>query len=540
LNSGDELVRTICTLNATDTQSGHHDLSGMGRECVSRKRVAIVTLGVMLSLFMASMEATVVSTAMPTIVRQLGGFEIYSWVFSAFMVASTTTVPIYGKLSDLYGRRTIYAIAMALFLVGSVLCGRATSMDQLVAFRAVQGLGAGGLMPLAFIIVSDLFTLEQRARIQGLFSGVWGVSSIAGPLLGGFLVDQVSWPWVFYINVLPGLLAAILVWVAWVDRAHAPGTAVSVDYFGAGLLSAGIVLLLLGLFALGTPLSWGLLTLAAALFALLLWVERRVIDPILPLRLFRERLFAVACAHGFFAGCALFGSAAFVPLFVQAVLGTSATAAGVTLTPQLIGWVVASIIGSRLLLRLSYRALAVTGMVLLVAGMFLMTQIGVNSSRLSLMFNLALTGVGMGLSIPAFLIAVQSSVQRHQLGTATSTVQFSRSIGGALGVSVLGVVLSQQLAGRLATAGLDPAAVTVERLLDPLAGAAAGAVADTVLVAALAGAISSIFVLACVAAALGLGATVLAPRGRIADLAARRAETETGNSPDVTSLPKSA
>jgi EmrB/QacA subfamily drug resistance transporter len=536
----DGIILAVRRVNGNNQQSQHHDSCAAGRGRVSRNRVALVTVGVMLSLFMASMEATVVATAMPTIARQLGGLEIYSWVFSAYLVASTTTIPIYGKLSDVYGRRSIYAVAMALFLVGSVLCGRATSMAQLVAFRAIQGLGAGGLMPLAFIIVGDLFTLEQRARMQGLFSGVWGVSSIVGPLLGGFLVDQVAWPWVFYINVLPGALAASLVWLAWVDRTRRPGAAVSVDYLGAGVLGATVVLLLLGLFALGTPLSWGLLGLAMMLFALLLWIERRAVDPILPLALFRERLFVVACAHGLLAGWALFGSAAFVPLFVQAVLGTSATAAGVTLTPQLIGWVVASIIGSRLLLHVDYRMLAVTGMVLLTVGMFLMSQISVASSQSRLMFNLALTGTGMGLSIPAFLIAVQSSVQRTQLGTATSTVQFSRSIGGALGVSVLGVVLSVQLGRRLVAAGVDPATVAVERLLDPLADVAPGAVTGTVLRAALAGAISSIFAVACVAAALGLVATALAPGGRIASLAARRAEMEAGSSSDAASVPKTS
>jgi MFS family permease len=215
---------------------------------MSRQRVMLVTAGIMLSLLMASMEATVVATAMPTIVSHLGGLAIYSWVFSAFMLASTTTVPIFGKLSDLYGRRPVYTVAMAFFLVGSLLCGRAQSMPQLIAFRVVQGVGAGGLVPLAFILIGDLFTLEQRAKMQGLFSGVWGVSAIVGPLLGGFLVDQISWRWVFYINVAPGLLAAALVWQAWQDKARDSYTTTSkVDYAGAGLLTVGVVNLTHGL-----------------------------------------------------------------------------------------------------------------------------------------------------------------------------------------------------------------------------------------------------------------------------------------------------
>jgi len=318
---------------------------------LSRKRVIIVVIGIMFGLFMASMEATVIATAMPTIVGQLGGLEIYSWTFSAYMLASTTSVPVFGKLSDIYGRRPIYTVSMILFLVGSALCGLSETMLQLVAFRAVQGLGAGGLMPLAFTIVGDLFTLEQRARMQGVFSGVWGVSSIVGPLLGGFLVDQVSWPWVFYVNIFPGTIAAVLVWFAWRDLPRdTTAAAPKIDYLGATLLTVGVVLLLLGLFELGTSLGWILLGVAAILLAALMWVEQQAADPILPLPLFRERLFGSACLHGFLSGWAMFGSISFVPLFVQSVMGTSATAAGASLTPLLLGWVGASIIGSRLLL----------------------------------------------------------------------------------------------------------------------------------------------------------------------------------------------
>lgn len=492
---------------------------------MGRTRVAVITAGVMLSLFMASMEATVVATAMPTIVSQLGGLEIYSWAFSAYMLASTTTVPIYGKLSDLYGRRRVYAVAMTLFLIGSLLCGRAGSMTQLVVFRAVQGLGAGGLMPLAFIIIGDIFSLEQRARMQGLFSGVWGVSSVIGPLLGGFLVDRISWHWVFYINLLPGLLAGALVWFAWIDRSRGTRT-VSVDYLGATLLSAGVVSLLLGLFELGTTISWLLIGLAITLFAALLLVERRAADPILPLPLFRDRLFAVACAHGVLAGWAMFGSASFVPLFVQVVLGTSATGAGITLTPQMLGWVAASIVGSRLLLRVGYRSIALVGMSLLSLAMFLMSQIGVESRQWMLMVYMALSGIGMGLSIPAFLIAVQSTVRREQLGTATSTVQFSRSMGGTLGVSVMGAILSMQLAARLMAQGLDPRLVSVDQLLEPLPGAVLDVAANEAVRLALAGAIGTIFFVAFLAAVGGLIATAFAPRGRIRQLAEERAEVE--------------
>jgi EmrB/QacA subfamily drug resistance transporter len=494
---------------------------------LGRTRVAVITAGVMLSLFMASMEATVVATAMPTIVAQLGGLEIYSWAFSAYMLASTTTVPIYGKLSDLYGRRPVYAVAMGTFLLGSLLCGLAGSMTQLVIFRAVQGLGAGGLMPLAFIIIGDVFSLEQRARMQGLFSGVWGVSSVIGPVLGGFLVDRVSWHWVFYINLLPGALAAALVWFAWIDRPRAAKDQISVDYLGAALLSAGVVALLLGLFQLGTAASWALIALSTVCFGALLLAERRAADPILPLPLFRDRLFAVAIIHGVLAGWAMFGSSSFVPLFVQAVLGTSATAAGITLTPMMLGWVVSSIIGSRLLLRVGYRSIALVGMSLLALAMFLLSQIGVDSRQSVLMVYMALSGIGMGLSIPAFLIAVQSAVRREQLGTATSTVQFSRSMGGTLGVSIMGAMLSMQL-------------ISIDQLLEPLPGTAIDVAANESVRVALAGAIGSIFFIAFLAAAAGLIATAFAPSGRITQITRPEGETEAASRPETARVPRAS
>lgn len=482
---------------------------------MSRTRVIIVTLGVMLSLFMAAVESTVVATAMPTIVSQLGGLAVYSWVFTAYMLTSTTTVPIYGKLSDIYGRRPVFMVAMAIFLGGSALSGQAQTMGELIAFRALQGLGAGGLLPLAFIIIGDMFSFEQRARMQGLFSGVWGVASIIGPLLGGFLVDNVSWRWVFYVNLLPGLFAALILWFGWRDPVRTPGAArPPIDYAGTVLLSAGVMALLLGISDLQSPAGPGLLALAAVLLIALLWVERRAADPMLPLPLFKDRLFAVATVQGLLAGWAMFGSTSFVPLFVQAALGTSATAAGGALTPQMLSWVLASIIGSRLLLRFGYRTIALAGMGSLVAGTFLMTRVNPGTTLPGVMLNLGLMGAGMGLSLPAFLIAVQTSVQRKALGTATATLQFSRSIGGTLGVSVMGAILSIQLAANLRAGGVAASADSLNALLSPVAGGAAHAV-DDVLRVALTAALQSVFVAALVAAAAGLIVTALAPRGSL-------------------------
>jgi MFS family permease len=372
------------------------------------------------------------------------------------------------------------------------------------------------VLPMAFTIIGELFNLEQRARMQGLFSGVWGVSAIIGPLIGGFLVDQVSWPWVFLINVVPGLLAVGLVWLAWKDGQTAARERVAIDALGAVLLTLGVLGLLLGMQEMPSPLAWGLLALSAGLFAALWVVERRAADPILPFHLFRDRLYLVAIVHGLLTGWALFGSLNYVPLFVQAVLGTSATQAGITLTPMSLSWTLASIFGGWLLLRMGYRTLALVGMVLLTVGAFLMSTIGVNASQVWIMVYLSMMGVGMGLSVPAFLIAVQSTVPRQDLGVATSTLQFSRNIGSTLGVSVMGVFLSTRLASGLAAAQIDPQSVSLDSLLDPVASLTASI--EGPLRAALAISIANLFIIAFVAALLGLVAVLFSPPGKIAQL----------------------
>jgi EmrB/QacA subfamily drug resistance transporter len=490
---------------------------------VSAQRTILITAGLMLSLFLASMESTVVSTGMPTIVSQLGGLESYSWVFTAFMLASTTTVPLYGKLSDLFGRRPVFVAAMAIFLIGSALCGLAATMPQLIAFRTIQGIGAGGLLPLVFIIIGDLFSLEQRARLQGLFSGVWGISSIAGPLLGGFIVDQASWQWIFWINIFPGLAATAIVWFAWIDRPRAHDAPPrSIDYAGALLLTAGAVALLMSLTDLGA--SWALPTLAGALalFGALVWVEHRASDPVLPIGLFRDRMFLVACGHGILAGCAVFGGATFVPLYVQGVLGTSATEAGAALMPTLLAWVFSSILGTRLLLRLGYHTIALAGMVALVIGAFPLMFLDTQTNRLLLMASLGLMGFGMGFSIPAFLIAVQSTVERSKLGTATSTLQFSRSIGGAFGIGIMGAILSAIVVTNLVAAGLD-ASTSLNSLIDSPGSDPA---VQAMLRDALSAGIRGVFIVGFIASALGLLVTLLAPRGRIAQMSAERERRE--------------
>lgn len=477
-------------------------------------------LGVLLSLFLASVEGTVVATAMPTIAAQLGGLSIYSWVFSVYMLASTTSGPLYGKISDVLGRKRVYLFAMLLFLAGSLLCGQARTMQQLILFRVVQGLGAGGVLPMAFTVIGELFSVEQRARMQGLISGVWGVSSVIGPLIGGFLVDQISWQWVFYINLIPGSMACALVWFAWNKPAPSKHERPRVDFAGAALLTLGVLALLLGLEYLGQPLGAILLVSAVALFAALVWVDRRVADPILPLHLFGDRLFVVTLIHGILVGWAMFGSLNYVPLFAQGVLQTSATQAGLALTPQSLAWSLSSIIGAQFLLRVGYRSLTLVGMSLVTLGAFLMSRISPESTLLSVMVFTGLMGLGMGFAVPAFLIAVQSRVPRRDLGAATSAVQFSRSIGGTIGVSVLGVTLTTRLAALLQRAGIDPGSVVLERLIEG-AGADTAAL-DASVRGALGNAIAFLFVISFTAALLGLITVLFAPRGTIRELEAER------------------
>lgn len=433
-----------------------------------RRRLA-VTLGVITGMFLAALEATVVGTAMPTVIASLGGLSHYSWVFSAYLITSTITVPVWGKLSDLYGRRLLFQLGIAIFLLGSVLSGMAATMTQLIAYRALQGLGAGALVPLAMTIIGDVYTIEERARMQAFFSGVWGISSVVGPIVGGFITDQLSWRWVFYINVPFGILAAVIMQLSLKEpkRTGRP----SIDYAGAALLMASIMLLMLALVEGGATLSefasarnLALLTGAGLLSLLFLYVERRARDPIVPLELFRNRVVAVSVAAGFLAGVAMFGAISFVPLFAQGALGSTATEAGSLLTPLMLSWVGLSIVGGRLLLKVGYRPTTLAGLFLLTLGFAMLSNYQRATPRVWLYVDLVLIGAGLGLTMLTLLIAVQQSVGRAQLGIATSLNQFSRSIGGAVGVAVMGAVLSAGLASHLqsvARAGAGP--LTPER-----------------------------------------------------------------------------
>lgn len=442
------------------------------QEMTSRRRW-LVTIGVMTGMLLAALEATVVGTAMPTIVAVLGGLAHYSWVFSAYLLTSTVTVPLWGKLSDVFGRRPMFQVGVGVFLAGSAACGFAASMPQLIVARAVQGLGAGALVPLAMTIIGDIFTLEERGRMQGLFSGVWGVSSVVGPLLGGFITDQLSWRWVFFINLPVGIAAAAIIGFALIEEKHEERPAI--DYAGAGVLMAAATILLLVLVegrspaALVQPRNLALGALVAALFVWFVRIERRAADPVIPLDLFRNPVIRVAVPVGFLAGVGMFAAITFVPLMAQGILGATATEAGSFLMPLMLSWVGASIAGGRLLTRIGPRTLVLTGLVSMIAGFAGLTAFSRATPRGVMMLELGLIGAGLGLTMLTLLIASQHSVPRAKLGITTSLNQFSRSIGGALGVAVLGAVLAAGLAEFVqdpnalvnpeARAHLDPAAL---------------------------------------------------------------------------------
>lgn len=500
-------------------------------EMSSRRRWA-VTAGVMMGMFLAALEATVVSTAMPTVIASLGGLSHYSWVFSAYLITSTVTVPVWGKLSDLYGRRLFYQLGIAVFLLGSVLSGVSTSMAQLIAFRALQGLGAGALIPLGMTIIGDVYTVEERARMQAYFSGVWGLASVVGPVAGGFITDNLNWRWVFYINIPFGLAAALVIGLALREprRQERP----AIDYAGAALLMAAITLLMLALVegggsvaALTSARNLALLGGAALLAALFVWAELCARDPIVPFQLFRNRVVTVGVTAGFLAGVAMFGAITFVPLFAQGSLGATATEAGSLLTPLMLSWVLVAVVGGRLLLRIGYRPTCIAGFVMLTIGMALLSTYGRETPRAWLYFDLCVIGAGLGLTMLTLLIAVQQSVAREQLGIATSLNQFSRSIGGAVGVAVMGAVLSAGLASHLGEAARAGAGGLTEKraaelaanpnaLVEPGAQAALAPAALDALRDALAFSVHRVFWAATVASALALLVTFALPRrGRL-------------------------
>lgn len=419
---------------------------------MTKQAKIIVTIALMLGMALAALDTTIVGTAMPSIVGKLGGITLYSWVFSVYLLTSTTTVPIYGKLADLYGRKPLFLFGTAVFLIGSVASGAAQSMEQLIIFRAIQGLGAGAVMPIVLTIIGDIFALEERARVQGLFSGVWGLSSVIGPAVGGLIVDHFSWRWVFYINVPFGLMSALLLIIAL--RENVERKKHHLDYIGTLTLTGGIVALLFAMLQGGTTWAWtsfpsiGLFAASVLLITLFIRTEHRAEEPILPLTLFNNRIITVSSIGGVILGVLMFGVTSYVPLFVQGVKGGSATSAGITLGPLLLAWPIAATISGKIVIRYGYRLTASMGMFLAAVGMAMVVLFNAQTGLPFIVAAMVLLGTGLGFASSAYILAVSSAVPWNLRGVATATTQFVRTIGGTVGVAVMGSILNAQMASR--------------------------------------------------------------------------------------------
>src|SRR5262245_31397265 len=413
-------------------------------------RILAIYAGLMVTLLLAALDQTIVATALPRIVGDLGGLSQYAWVFTAYVLATTVTVPLYGKLGDVYGRRPLILIAIVIFLVGSALCGLAQSMTQLVVFRAVQGCGAGGLIPLALAVIGNIVPPRDRGRYQGLIGAVFAAASIIGPAVGGFIVDNMSWRWIFYVNLPVGGLALIVISITMPRRRDVHPR--PIDWAGAALLAGATTALLLGLVWGGRQYPWGSAEVLGALaiavavgLAFALW-ERRVEEPILPFDVLQNRIVLSSVLCMGLIGMAMFGTIAYVPLFVQGVIGTSATSSGVVLTPLMLGAVTTSFAAGQWVSRTGrYRPNALVGPLILALGMLLLWRMDVNTTNAEAARNMVVAGIGIGSMMQVFVISVQNAVRREQMGSATALTQFSRSIGATVGVTVMGVIVNQGL-----------------------------------------------------------------------------------------------
>jgi EmrB/QacA subfamily drug resistance transporter len=425
-------------------------------------RVRLIFGALMLVILLASLDQTIVATALPTIVGDLGGLQHLSWVVTAYLLASTITGPLYGKFGDLYGRKKTLQVAIVIFLIGSVLCGIAQNMPELIAFRAIQGLGAGGLITTTMAVVGDIITPRDRGRFQGVFGAVFGVSTIIGPLLGGFFVDNLSWRWIFYVN-LPVAAVAMVV-IGAVFHPQTSRVEHAIDYLGAALLAGGLSSVVLFTSLGGTTFPWRsteivvLIVLGIVLLVAFVFAERRATEPILPLELFRNRIFTVCAAIGFIIGFALFGSVTYLPIFLQIVKGRSPTSSGLQLTPMMAGLLVTSIISGRLISKFGrYKPFPVAGTAVMTAGMVLLSGLGIHSSGLYTSLSMLVLGLGLGAVMQVLVLAVQNAVDYRNMGVATSGSLLFRQIGGSIGIAIFGAIFANRLRGELA-AKLPPGA----------------------------------------------------------------------------------
>ncbi|TCO46089.1 EmrB/QacA subfamily drug resistance transporter [Kribbella antiqua] len=444
-----------------------------------------VLLAVMLSVGLVAIDSTILATAVPSVVEDLGGFTQFPWLFSIYLLAQAISVPIYGKLADLRGRKPIMLLGVGLFVLGSVLCGFAWNMPALIAFRLIQGLGAGAIQPIGMTIVGDIYTLAERAKVQGYIASVWGISAVVGPTLGGVFSDYISWRWIFFVNVPLGVAAA---WALF-RRFHeniTKKTEHRIDYAGAILLAVGGSLLLLGLLEGGVMWTWdsptsiGILAASVVLLTAFILVERRAAEPILPLWVLGQRVLNAANSAALLIGVLLIGLSTYVPLYAQGVLGTSALVAGFALAAMTLGWPLAASLAGRIYLRVGFRTTMLGGSIIVVLGAVLLLTVNARSAVLQLAAACFIIGLGLGFSASPSVVAAQSSVDWQTRGVVTGANMFARSVGSAVGVAVFGAVANGVVAARLGDSHADleqlPGEVLAPAIHDVYYGAAGAAV----------------------------------------------------------------
>ena len=475
-------------------------------------RLRLIFLALMLVLLLASLDQTIVSTALPTIVGDLGGISHLSWVVTAYLLSATIAGPLYGKFGDLYGRKLVLQVAIVLFLAGSALCGLSQNMAELIGFRTLQGLGAGGLIVVTFAVVGDLIPPRERGKYQGYFGAVFGFSTVVGPLLGGFFVDNLSWRWIFYVNLPVGAVALAV--IAFAFHAPADRRRHAMDYLGAATLAGTLASIVLFTSLGGTTWAWdspqiiGLIVLSLVLLPLFVFVERRAAEPILPLSLFRNHTFAVTSAVGFVVGFALFGAITYLPLYLQVTKGASPTRSGLQLTPLMAGVLITSIFSGQAISRLGrYRVFPIVGTAVMAVSMFLLSQIEADTSTWVAALYAAILGLGLGMVMQVLILAVQNSVDHSVLGVATSGSTMFRQIGGSIGVALFGTIFANRLHVELAAR--LPDGVRIPKVINPagirhLPPAAHAAFADAV-----AAALHPVFIVAGTVSLIGFGLTWL-------------------------------